>query len=44
MEKGFEQGRAEERLEMAKRLKALGVSENIIAKSTGLTVEEIMNL
>ena len=38
---GREEGRAEERLAVAKNLKSLGISFADIAKATGLTHEEI---
>ena len=44
MEKGREKGRAEERIKIAHNLKAAGVSTEIIAKTTGLTTEEIESL
>lgn len=44
MEKGMEKGRAEERIKIAHDLKAAGVSTEIIAKTTGLTTEEIESL
>ena len=43
-EKGREEGRIEERLVMAQKLKNLGVSDVIIAESSGLTVEQIKEL
>ena len=39
-----EEGRAEGKLEDAKNLKRLGVSIDIIAEATGLSVEEIAKL
>ena len=48
MEKGMEKGRAQEREESARRiarsLKELGVSSEIILQSTGLTAEELAGL
>lgn len=44
MEQGLEQGRNTERQEMAKRMKADGVSAEVIAKYTQLSVEEIENI
>ncbi|MEE0180531.1 MAG: hypothetical protein UEP31_01820 [Anaerovoracaceae bacterium] len=41
---GFEDGRAAEKLEMAKALKVKGVSIDIIAETSGLPVEEIEKL
>jgi len=40
----FKKGRVEEKLEIARNLKALGISAEIIAKSTGLSPEEIAKL
>ena len=40
-EEGLEKGRAEKTLEVAKNLRASGVSIEIIAKATGLPQEEI---
>ncbi len=39
--KGIEKGRAAERIENARSLKANGVPVDVIAKSLGLTAEEI---
>ncbi|MDR0505831.1 MAG: hypothetical protein LBH32_03295, partial [Dysgonamonadaceae bacterium] len=39
--KGLEQGRNEEKIEIARKLLSLGVSIENIAKSTGLTIEQI---
>ena len=41
MEKGLEKGRQEERVATAKRLRELGVSPDIIAQATGMSVEEV---
>ncbi len=41
---GFEDGKAAEKLEMAKALKVKGVSIDIIAETSGLPVEEIEKL
>ena len=41
LEKGLEKGRAEERLEIARKLKVMGMTTADIADATGLTVEEI---
>lgn len=41
---GREEGRMNEKYENARNLKQLGVSTDIIAKATGLTVKEIENL
>ena len=38
---GREEGRAEEKLENARKLKALGVDAAIICKATGLSPEEV---
>ena len=43
-DKGRAEGRAEERIENARNLKANGVQLDVIAKSLGLTIEEIENL
>lgn len=43
-EEGRAEGRAEEKIENAKRFKSLGVDIETIAKATGLTVEEIRAL
>ena len=40
-QEGFQQGRLEERNGIALRMLALGLEENLIAKSTGLSVEQI---
>ena len=44
MEKGREKGREEEKLENARKFKALGVSTEIIMQATGLSSEEIEGL
>ena len=44
MEKGMEKGEMNERLKNAKNLKENGVAVEIIAKSIGLSVEEIEKL
>ena len=41
---GREEGREAAKIEDAKKLKELGVSVDIIAKATGLSVETIINL
>ena len=41
MEKGMEKGRVEEKQEIARNMKMLGVTSEIITKATGLTSEEI---
>ena len=43
-EEGREEGQVEERAKNAKSLRDLGVDVEIIAKATGLSVEEIQNL
>ena len=43
-EEGREEGHVEEREKNARNLRGLGVDLEIIAKATGLTVEEIQNL
>ena len=42
--KGLEEGRAEEKMEMAKHLKSLGVDVKTIMKASGLTEEQIERL
>ena len=44
VEKGLEQGRAEEKKDIARKMKAMGVDINVISQATGLTPEEIENL
>lgn len=41
---GRAQGREESRLEIARKMKSLGITENVIIQSTGLTSEEIEQL
>lgn len=41
---GIIEGKAEANLETARKLKAIGVDFEVIAKGTGLTVEEISRL
>lgn len=41
---GREEGRMKERLEIAKRLKNLGVSDAVIVESSGLTIDQIKEL
>ena len=43
-EQGREEGREEGRREIAKNLKAAGISPEFISQSTGLPVEEILLL
>ena len=38
------QGREEERLEIARKMKALGIAEETIVLATGLTAEEVAQL
>ena len=40
-EEGRLEGRAEERAEIAKKMKGLGVDDMVISQSTGLSLEEI---
>ena len=42
--KGLEEGRAKEKMEMAKKLKSLGVDVKTIMKASGLTEEQIERL
>ena len=42
--KGIEQGKAEEKMEIAKNLLNINLSDEDIAKATGLSTEEIMQL
>lgn len=44
LSKGREEGREEERIKNVRKLKALGVSSDIIAQATGLSEEEIKTL
>lgn len=44
LEKGREAGRIEERLTIARHLKSLGVATDLIARSTGLSLEEVERL
>ncbi len=44
LRKGRAEGRAEERLSTARKLKRLGVSADIIAQATGLSLEEVRSL
>ena len=44
MEKGLKQGIQQTKIETARKLKSCGVSVDIIAKSTELSVEEIESL
>lgn len=42
--KGIEQGKKEEKMEIAKNLLNTNLSDEDIAKATGLSIEEIMQL
>ena len=42
--KGIEKGIEKEKIETARKMKILGLSSDIISKSTGLNVKEIQNL
>ena len=44
LEMGLEKGRSEEKLEIAKNLKAMGLSLEAIKQATGLSTEEIEKL
>ena len=44
LEKGMEKGRQEERIATAKRFRELGVSPDIIAQATGLSLEQVKAL
>ena len=44
VEKGLEQGRAEEKKVIARKMKAMGMDTGLIVQTTGLTAEEIENL
>jgi predicted transposase/invertase (TIGR01784 family) len=44
IQQGMQQGKLEEKLQIARNLKASGVSMDIIKQSTNLTEEEIHNL
>ena len=44
LQKGREEGRFEERNEMARNLKNLGADLGIIAKASGLTIDQIKSL
>ena len=44
MEIGREEGREEGRIEMARKLKALGVEVNVIMEASGLTIEQVAGL
>ena len=44
LERGREEGKEFEKLEIAKNLLGMGVEVEIIAKSTGLTLEQIKKL
>ena len=44
IEKGIEKGRTEGFIEVARNMKSLGISKELIIKATGLTAEEIENI
>ena len=44
IEKGIEKGRTEGFVEVARNMKSLGISTELIIKATGLTAEEIENI
>jgi Uncharacterized conserved protein len=44
IQEGIQEGRIDEKLEIARNLKLLGVSADLIIKSTGLSQEEIAKL
>ncbi len=44
IERGIEKGRQEEKLEMARKLKSMGLSLNQISQASGLSDSEIENL
>ena len=44
LEKGLEQGRTEALLNVARNLKENGLSTDVIAKSTGMTIDDIEKL
>ena len=44
LEKGLDQGRTEALLNVARNLKENGLSTDVIAKSTGLTIDNIEKL
>ena len=44
IEKGIEKGRTEGFIEVARNMKSLGISTELIIKATGLTAEEIENI
>lgn len=44
LERGREEGRAEEKMSIAKNLKSQGIALELIASSTGLSIEEIKKL
>ena len=41
---GIMEGKEEERLEIAKNMKALGIDINTIVKATGLSKEEVLKI
>lgn len=44
LEQGREEGREEERLEIAKNMKAIGIDIDTIIKATGLNKEQILKI
>ena len=43
-DEGYEKGKSDEKLEIAKNLLSENIEVNIISKTTGLSIEEINNL
>ncbi|MFR1722633.1 hypothetical protein [Emergencia timonensis] len=43
-EKAFDEGKIQEKIETARRMKAEGIETVLICKITGLSIEEIDNL
>lgn len=44
IEQGIEQGRAEEKIENARKMRSLGITDDIILQVTGLSANDIQNL
>ena len=44
LEKGLEQGRNEERLQLIRKMVSRGMSPELISDMTGLTIEEIKSM
>jgi predicted transposase/invertase (TIGR01784 family) len=44
LEKAVEDGKIEEKIEIAKNMKSLGIANDIIAQSTGLSIAQIVAL